>query len=166
MFSLCYWTVALLFELFIHLPSQFIQKQNFNRSTCAHRELLDLKRAQDATPLLTVLQPLPGKQAKAMSLYEPHYLRFALISILNSAECSRTNSQSALTFSTGVSGRMPWPRLKMWPGRPAAWRKMSSARFLSSFQSAKSSTGSRLPCTAFFKARVCHPVSNGMRQSK
>ena len=29
---------------------------------------------------------------------------------------SRTISTQAFTFSTGVSGRMPWPRLKMWPG--------------------------------------------------
>src|SRR3989304_1474180 len=26
----------------------------------------------------------------------------------------------AITCSTGVSGSTPWPRLKMWPGRPAA----------------------------------------------
>ena len=30
-----------------------------------------------------------------------------------------TCSTTALTFSTGVPGRMPWPRLKTWPG-PAA----------------------------------------------
>jgi hypothetical protein len=30
---------------------------------------------------------------------------------------SRTISTTAFTFSTGVSGRMPWPRLKIWPGR-------------------------------------------------
>jgi len=28
-----------------------------------------------------------------------------------------------------VSGRMPWPRLKMWPGRPAASCKIFGARF-------------------------------------
>jgi len=46
----------LLFELFIHLPSQSVQKQNFNRSTQTHRELLDFQRAQAATPLLPVVQ--------------------------------------------------------------------------------------------------------------
>jgi hypothetical protein len=30
---------------------------------------------------------------------------------------SRTISTTAFTFSTGVSGRMPCPRLKIWPGR-------------------------------------------------
>src|SRR5579862_6359100 len=33
---------------------------------------------------------------------------------LHSAEYSCTNLHSFLTLSTGVSGRMPWPRLKMW----------------------------------------------------
>ena len=36
-------------------------------------------------------------------------------------EYSCTKRARFFTFSTGVSGRMPWPRLKMWPGRPAAW---------------------------------------------
>ena len=31
-----------------------------------------------------------------------------------------TKSTSRLTLSTGVCGRTPWPRLKMWPGRPPA----------------------------------------------
>src|SRR5262249_57054946 len=44
-----------------------------------------------------------------------------------------TKSTRAITFSTGVSGRMPWPRLKMCPGRPPAWRKMLSARASNSF---------------------------------
>src|SRR5215469_12822302 len=64
------------------------------------------------------------------------------------AECSCTNFARFLTFSTGVSGRMPWPRLKIWPDRPPARSRMSSARDFSSFQSAKRSTGSRFPCTA------------------
>ena len=34
------------------------------------------------------------------------------------ADSSCTMSTSALTFSTGVSWWTPWPRLKMWPGRP------------------------------------------------
>src|SRR5271163_4184121 len=58
---------------------------------------------------------------------------------------SRTISTTAFTFSTGVSGRMPCPRLKIWPGRPAARRKMSVARDFISSTSLKSSTGSRLP---------------------
>src|SRR5437762_9648269 len=33
-------------------------------------------------------------------------------------ESSWTISTSAFTCSTGVDGSTPWPRLKMWPGRP------------------------------------------------
>jgi len=40
-FSSCYWPVALLFELLVHISRQFVQKQNFSRSACTHRELLD-----------------------------------------------------------------------------------------------------------------------------
>lgn len=40
---------------------------------------------------------------------------------------SWTISTSAITFSTGVSGRMPWPRLKMCPGRPPACARISLA---------------------------------------
>src|SRR6516162_8489257 len=61
---------------------------------------------------------------------------------------SSTKRARFFTLSTGVSGRMPCPRLKMRPGRPAARRRISSARDFSSFQSAKSNTGSRFPCTA------------------
>src|SRR6185369_1580292 len=32
---------------------------------------------------------------------------------------SWTQWTSRETWPTGVSGRMPWPKLKMWPGRPA-----------------------------------------------
>ena len=38
---------------------------------------------------------------------------------------SRTIWTTAFTFSTGVSGRMPWPRLKMWPGRVPVRRSRS-----------------------------------------
>src|SRR5579872_6518141 len=60
---------------------------------------------------------------------------------------SCTESISARTWSTGVSGRMPWPRLKMWPGRPAAWSRIARTRRRISGRPAKSTTGSRLPCT-------------------
>ena len=41
---------------------------------------------------------------------------------------SLTNPTRAFTLSTGVSGRIPCPRLKMCPGRPPAWRMISSVR--------------------------------------
>ncbi len=47
------------------------------------------------------------------------------IAICLAPQNSRTNSTSAFTFSTGVSCRMPCPRLKMCPGRPPARRSTS-----------------------------------------
>src|SRR5215472_18136773 len=57
------------------------------------------------------------------------------------AEYCCTRSARFLTFSTGVSGKMPWPRLKMWPGRPSARPRISWARDLISLHSANSKTG-------------------------
>ena len=61
---------------------------------------------------------------------------------------SRTISTHALTFSTGVSGRMPWPRLKMWPGPRAGALQQFMHAHRSSGKGAISTAGSRLPCTA------------------
>src|ERR1700684_2802566 len=61
---------------------------------------------------------------------------------------SCTNLARSFTFSTGVCGRMPWPRLKMWPGRASARRRICSARLFTSRQDANSVIGSRFPCTA------------------
>ncbi len=58
---------------------------------------------------------------------------------------SRTIWTTAFTFSTGVSGRMPWPRLKMWPGRVPVRRSRSCTLLRSSGSGANSATGSRLP---------------------
>ena len=59
-----------------------------------------------------------------------------------------TAAISSRTFSTGVCGSTPWPRLKMWPGRPPARASTSRARRRTVSRSASSTTGSRLPCTA------------------
>src|ERR1039457_844416 len=61
---------------------------------------------------------------------------------------SRTISTTALTFSTGVSGRIPWPRLKMWPGRVPVRFSNSCTLARNSGSGAKSATGSRLPWMA------------------
>ena len=45
------------------------------------------------------------------------------------AEYSCTNRASALTFSTGVSGKMPWPRLNMCPGARQRGVEYLRARF-------------------------------------
>src|ERR1044072_614407 len=70
-----------------------------------------------------------------------------IVSVAHLALISWTMSTSAITLSTGVSGRMPCPRLKMWPGRPPAWSRMclACARSVSWF--ANSETGSRFPIT-------------------
>ena len=39
-----------------------------------------------------------------------------------------THLTSWMTFSTGVPGTIPWPRLKMWPGRLAAAARISLVR--------------------------------------
>src|SRR5260370_33759430 len=54
---------------------------------------------------------LAGEAQRAGRHFLNSVFRSVLRSILNSAECSRMKSLSAFTFSTGVSGRMPWPRL-------------------------------------------------------
>src|SRR6185312_9474843 len=56
-----------------------------------------------------------------------------------------TQLATLITASTGVSGTMPWPRLKMWPGRPLAWRRISFTRASSTASGAKREMGSRLP---------------------
>src|ERR1019366_1967041 len=79
---------------------------------------------------------------------------------------SCTNCARSFTLETGVCGKMPWPRLKMCPGRPSARRRMCSARRFSSGHDANSNTGSRLPCTARVRPTVRQPSSRGTRQSK
>ena len=54
----------------------------------------------------------------------------------------------ARTFSTGVCGSTPWPRLKMCPARPPAWASTSAARRRTSSGVVNSTIGSRFPCTA------------------
>ena len=58
---------------------------------------------------------------------------------------SRTISTTALTLSTGVSGRIPWPRLKMCPGRVPVRFSSSCTLARNSGSGANSATGSRLP---------------------
>src|SRR5207237_6022992 len=63
------------------------------------------------------------------------------------AESAWTMSTSAFTCSTGVDSSTPWPRLKMWPGRPAARRKMLRTAGSNVAGGDSRATGSRLPCT-------------------
>ena len=65
-----------------------------------------------------------------------------------------------------LSGTMPWPRLKMWPGRPLAARRISLTRSSRTSSGAKSVMGSRLPCTAWPWPTARQPSSSGCRQSR
>src|SRR5271166_793631 len=73
-----------------------------------------------------------------------HHFLAAVADELNSC----TKSARLFTLSTGVSGKMPWPRLKMCPGRLSASRRMCSARCFTSLHEANNVTGSKFPCTA------------------
>src|SRR6266566_3395460 len=92
-------------------------------------------------------------------------VRIAHFSTAALAEYSCTYAASAFTFSTGVSGKMPWPKLKMCPGRPAARSRISWAQSFTFFQAENSTTGSRFPCTAPSLPSFDHPSSSGTRQS-
>ena len=74
---------------------------------------------------------------------------------------SLTILTTAWTFSTDVLGTMPWPRLKMWPGRPLAARRISFTRSSRTSRGAKSVMGSRLPCTAWPWPTARQPSSRG-----
>src|SRR5207253_5427380 len=60
---------------------------------------------------------------------------------------SWTMSTRARTCSTGVPGKTPWPRLKMWPGRLAARSRMSFTRGRMCGGLARGTAGPRGSCT-------------------
>src|SRR3990172_2312339 len=80
--------------------------------------------------------------------------------------CWCTRSTRSWTFSTGVPGRIPWPRLKTWPGRPAACRRTRSTRSRRTSFGAKSARGSRFPWPAASSPPSSQPRSRSMRQSR
>ena len=77
--------------------------------------------------------------------------RSSSVSIARSAPslqpAARTRATSRSTWAIGVSGRMPWPRLKIWarPAKPSSTRSTPSS---SARPPATSASGSRLPCSA------------------
>src|SRR5215472_1552320 len=79
---------------------------------------------------------------------------------------SFTHSTVLMTFSTGVQGTIPCPRLKMCPGWPAAALRISRTRARSTSSGAKRVMGSRLPCTPHPSPTARHPASSGVRQSR
>ena len=54
----------------------------------------------------------------------------------------------ASRIAGSVSGSTPWPRLKMWPGRPPLRRSTRGLRSATTSHGARHTAGSRLPCTA------------------
>src|SRR5438105_4919688 len=79
---------------------------------------------------------------------------------------SCTSAHSRPSASGSVSGRTPWPRLKMWPGRPPARRSTSSVVASTRSHGPRRTAGSRLPCTPRSSPTSAHPRSSGMRQSR
>ena len=77
---------------------------------------------------------------------------------------SRTSAARRVSVSGSTEGKTPWPRLKMWPGRPPARARMSRASASTTGHGASSTAGSRLPCTAR-SGTFAQPVSSGIRQS-
>src|ERR1700677_4565528 len=79
--------------------------------------------------------PMREQQHRASTLLTDHC-----------APNSFTHSTTRITFSTGVPGTMPWPRLKICPGRPPAAVNTSCTFAFSTSSGANSAMGSRLPC--------------------
>ncbi len=65
------------------------------------------------------------------------------------AETSWTRSTTRVRTSGSVSGRTPWPRLKMWPGAARPSSTICRTLRASGSQGANSRAGSRFPCTAY-----------------
>src|SRR4029453_18127304 len=89
-----------------------------------------------------------GHQYRNLSMF---VVQHSITPILESgylALNSCTASTMAITCSTGVSGKTPWPRLKIWPGLAPARRKNCRTGVLISFGDAYSVTGSRFPWKA------------------
>src|ERR1035441_8278427 len=130
----------------------------------AHHRLRHGPAARDVLQELgNVLHPLRTAVSDEQHCRLAHSALAGLAAVrLNSC----TNCAKSFTLETGVCGKMPWPRLKMCPGRPSARRRMCSARRFSSGHDANSVTGSRLPCTACACPTVRQPSSRGIRQSR
>ena len=86
----------------------------------------DASRCDNASrcdPLAAVSSSVAGPRKARCTR---HSSSRAKVHSLCRAQPCLTVSISSSTFSTGVPGSTPWPRLKMWPGRPAA--RASTAR--------------------------------------
>src|SRR5580765_144749 len=66
---------------------------------------------------------------------------------LHAAVRSWTSSTILFRSAGSVSGSTPWPRLKMWPGRPPAASRIAIAADSTRSNGPSRSAGSRFPCT-------------------
>ena len=72
---------------------------------------------------------------------------------------ARGRARPAASGRPGRSaGSTPWPRLKMWPGRPPARSSTSSAASSTRSHGPSSTAGSRLPCTPRSSPTACPAV--------
>ncbi len=74
---------------------------------------------------LTSRCPVPGRVPGSCLQFAVRGSGSGSLRFVDASRC--TYCASICTCSTGVDGRMPWPRLKMWPGRPPTRARMSSA---------------------------------------
>src|SRR6185437_3568033 len=72
----------------------------------------------------------------------------------------RSSATSSATCSTGVSGTMQWPRLKMKGPAAKAWRIAATLSAMGG-PPAASSSGSRLPCTGPIDCSVLRAIYGG-----
>src|SRR5918995_1683947 len=79
---------------------------------------------------------------------------------------SCTSSRSRRSSAGSVLGRTPWPRLKMWPGRPSAASRIASVAHSTRSHEPRSSAGSRLPWTPRSAPTRSQPSPSGIRQSR
>ena len=109
--------------------------------------------------LLGLLGPAEGDQQHAVDRALRHARLIARVS-------SCTMSTSALTWSTGAAGKMPWPRLKTCPGRPAAASSTSRAPLADRVARREQTSGVEVALHARRRARAAATSSpSSTRQS-
>src|SRR5258706_11000488 len=123
-------------QLFVDLPRQW---RALCRNVPCKRPANETGQVDDCRIAEQVSKEwLHGRERIRPAEVEQHHGEFHIAPLMR--------AMSRSTFATGVSGRMPWPRLKM-KARPRVWLRMSSTARSSASPPAISTMGSRLPWT-------------------